>query len=76
MMFDSLTLIIKEKVRNQSSLNTCTEDQKNSNKRPMSHITHLKSMNTFERSYDYIYYKTDQVQEDKIFKFCQCIWII
>ena len=44
----------------------------------MSHMAHLrnqfKSMNTFEGSYDYIYYKTDQeVQEDKIFKFCQCI---
>ena len=36
-----------------------------SNKRPMGHITHLrnqfKSMNTFEWSYDYIYYKIGPV---------------
>ena len=41
------------------------------NKRPMDHIDHLrnqfKSMNTFERSYDFIYYKTGPVvQEEKI----------
>ena len=39
----------------------------------MGHIAHLrnqfKSINTFERSYDYIYYKTGPVvQEEKIFK--------
>ena len=37
----------------------------------MGHIAHLrnqfKSMNTFEQSYDYIYYKTGPVvQEEKI----------
>ena len=42
------------------------------NKRPMGHIAHLrnqfKSMNTFKRSYDYIYYKNGQVvQEEKDF---------
>ena len=47
------------------------------NKRPMGHIAHLrnqfKSMNTFERSYDYIYYKIGPVvQEEKIFKFREC----
>ena len=41
------------------------------NKRPMGHIAHLryqfKSINTFERSYDHIYYKIGQVvQEEKI----------
>ena len=45
-----------------------------SNKRPMGRITHMryefKSMNAFERSYDYIYYKTGpEVQEEKIFTF-------
>ena len=40
----------------------------------MGRITHMrnefKSMNTFERSYDYIYYKTGPVvQEEKIFAF-------
>ena len=40
----------------------------------MGQIAHLrnqfKSMNTFERSYDYIYYKTGPVvQEEKIFTF-------
>ena len=46
------------------------------NKRPMGHIAHrrnqVKSMNTFERSYDYIYiyYKTGLVvNQKKIFKF-------
>ena len=50
-----------------------------SNKRPMGHITHLrnqfKSMNTFEWSYDYIYYKIGPVhvvQAEKIFKFPEC----
>ena len=43
----------------------------------MSHMAHLrnqfKSMNTFERSYDYIYYKIGPVvQEEKIFKFREC----
>ena len=41
------------------------------NKRPMGHIAHLrnqfKSINTFELSYDYIYYKTvPVVQEENI----------
>ena len=51
------------------------------NKRPKGHIAHLrnhfKSMNTFERSYDYIhvYYKTGLVvQKEKIFKFCESIF--
>ena len=39
----------------------------------MGHIAKLrnqfKSMNTFERSYDYIYYKTDQGVQGKIFKY-------
>ena len=44
------------------------------NKRPMGQIANLrnqfKSMNTFARSYDYTYYKTGPVvQEKKIFKF-------
>ena len=42
----------------------------------MSHIAHLrnqfKSMNTFERSYDYIYYKNAPVVHEKIFKFREC----
>ena len=43
------------------------------NKRPMGHIAHMrnqfKSTNTFEQSYDYIYYKIGPlVQEKKIFK--------
>ena len=33
----------------------------------------FKSINTFERSYDYIYYEIGQeVQEEKIFKFREC----
>ena len=45
------------------------------------HIAHLrnqfKSMNTFERSYDYIYYKIGPVvQEEKIFKCCDCTFSI
>ena len=44
----------------------------------MGHIAHLrnqlKSMNTFEQSYDYIYYKIDPVVQKKIFKYCQCIF--
>ena len=43
------------------------------NKRSMGHIAHLKSqfksMNTLKRSYDHIYYKTDPVVQEKIFKF-------
>ena len=40
----------------------------------MGHIAHLRNpsklMNTFERNYDHIYYKTDPVvQEEKIIKF-------
>ena len=35
------------------------------NRRPMGHIAHLRNpfklMNTFERNYDHIYYKTDPV---------------
>ena len=47
----------------------------------MCHIAHLrnqfKSMNTFKRSYDYIYYKNGQVvQEEKIFNYCECIYAI
>ena len=43
----------------------------------MGHIAHLrnqfKSMNTLERSYDYIYYKTGLVvPEKKIFEFREC----
>ena len=40
-------------------------------KRPMGHIAHpIKSVNTFEQSYDHIYNKTGPVvQEEKIFKF-------
>ena len=44
----------------------------NINKRPMGHLAHLrnqlKSVNTFERSYDHIYYITGPVEE-KSFKF-------
>ena len=49
---------------------------------PMSHIAHLrnlefKSMNTFEQSSDYWYHKIGQVVlEEKIFKFCRCIFAI
>ena len=48
-----------------------------SNKRPSGHIAHLKnqfkSMNSIERSCDYIYYKIGPVvQEEKIFKFREC----
>ena len=51
------------------------------NKRSMSHIAHLrnqfKSMNTFERSYEFIYYKNGPVvQEEKTFKFCECTFAI
>ena len=50
------------------------------NKRPMGHITHLKnhvkSMNTFERSYDYIYYKIGSVVQEEIFKFRECTFAI
>ena len=47
----------------------------------MGHIVHLrnqfKSMNTSERSYDYIYYKINPVvQEEKIFKFRECTFAI
>ena len=47
----------------------------------MGHIAHLrnqfKSMNTFERNYVYIYYKTGPVvQEEKIFKFSESIFAI
>ena len=47
----------------------------------MGHIAHLtnqfKSMNKFERSYDYIYYKTGPVvQEEKIFKFPESTFTI
>ena len=47
----------------------------------MGHIGHLrnqlKSMNTFERIYDYIYYKTGPVvQEEEIFKFHECTFAI
>ena len=45
------------------------------NKRTMGHITHLrnqfKSINTFEQSYDYIYFKIGQVDQEKIFTFLQ-----
>ena len=49
--------------------------------RPMGHIAHLrkqfKSMNTFEQSYEYIYYKTGPVVwEEKIFKFPECTFTI
>ena len=52
-----------------------------SNKRPISHIAHprnqFKSMNTFERSYDYLYFKIGPVaQEEKIFKFRECTFAI
>ena len=45
----------------------------------MGHIAHLKnhfkSMNTFERSYEYIYHEIGQVvQEEEIYKFCECIF--
>ena len=47
----------------------------------MGHIAQLrnqfKSMNTFERSYDYIYYKTGPVvQEEEIFIFLESIFAI
>ena len=39
----------------------------------MGHIVHLrfqfKSMNTFEQSYDYIYYKIGPVVQEEILKF-------
>ena len=38
---------------------------------------HFKSMNTFERSYDYIHYKVGPVvQEEEIFEFRECIFAI
>ena len=47
----------------------------------MGHMAHVrnqfKSMNIFERSYDYIYYKTGPVvQEEKIFKFRESTFAI
>ena len=40
------------------------------NKRPMGHIAQLrnqfKSMNTFERRYDYLYHRTGPVVQEKI----------
>ena len=44
----------------------------------MAHLRNqFKSMNTFEQSYDYIYYKIGTVvQEEKIFKFCECTFAI
>ena len=51
-----------------------------SNKRPMGHIAHLinqfKLMNTFERSYDYTYYKIDQVVQEENFEFRECTFAI
>ena len=53
------------------SLMTVTKLHVNINKRPIGYIAQLrkqfKSMNTVERSFDYIYYKTGLVvQEEKI----------
>ena len=50
-------------------------------KRPIDHIAHLrnqvKSMNTFERSKDYINYKIGPVvHEEKIYKFRECTFAI
>ena len=46
----------------------------------MGHIAHLRNQfksNTFERTYDYLYYKTGPVvQEEKIFKFCESTFAI
>ena len=47
----------------------------------MSHIAHLrnqlKSMNTFERMYDYMYCRiVPVVQGEKIFKFRECTFAI
>ena len=47
----------------------------------MGNTAHLrnqyKSMNTFERSYEYIYYKIGPVvQEEKNFKFGECTFAI
>ena len=46
----------------------------------MGHIAHLrnqfKSINTFERSYDYIYYKIGPIVQEKIFKFGECTFAI
>ena len=47
----------------------------------MGHIAQLRnqfnSMNTFERSYDYKYYKTGPVvHEEKILKFRECTYAI
>ena len=40
-------------------------------------LTLETSSNQFERSYDYIYYKIDSVvQEEEIFKFCECTFAI
>ena len=55
--------------------------QKKINKRPVGYIAHLrtqfKSMNTFERNYDNIYYKIGPVVlEEKIFKFRECTFAI
>ena len=45
-------------------------------KRPMGYIAHLGSMNIFERSYDYIYYKIGPlVREEKIVKFRECMYL-
>ena len=45
----------------------------------MGHIAHLRnqflSMNTFERSYDHIYYKSGPVVQE-IFKFSECNFVI
>ena len=45
---------------------------------PIAHLRNqFKSLNTFERSYDYIYYKTGPVvQEEKIFKFPESTFTI
>ena len=63
------------------TFHTQISDMKHFNKRPMGHIAHLrnqfKSMNTFEQSYDNIYYKTGPVvQEKKIFQFHECTFTI
>ena len=46
----------------------------------MGHIAHMrnqfKSMNTFERNYDYIYYKIGPVVHEKIFKLHECTFAI
>ena len=47
----------------------------------MGHITQLrdqiKSMNIYEQSYDFIYYKTGPVvQEEKVFEFCESTFAI